>query len=128
MFMRTNTLAIKAIKPLRGRNRIRTIFGLVTGLVGLGNMLAIILPKPTWDVLLGAWPVDTWHGVHKLLVVTGFFLVMLSYGLMRGKRQAWLATGILLLLSAFLYMLSGGLVLATVLTFVLVLLLVVFAR
>ena len=39
-----------------------------------------------------------------------------------------MATGILLLLSAFLYILSGGLVLATVLTVVLVLLLIVFAR
>src|SRR5205085_12588710 len=50
------------------------------------------------------------------------------YGMMRGKRQAWIATTILLLLSAFLYILSGGLVIATALTIALVLLLIVFAR
>mgnify|MGYP001283972291 CR=1 FL=1 len=126
--MRNNILPNEAIKPFRFRNRIRSTLGLVTGLVGLANMLAVILPKPTWDVLLGAWPVDVYHGVHKLLVVIGFFLVMLSYGMMRGKRQAWVATTILLLLSAFLYMLSRGLVIATALTLALVLLLIVFAR
>src|SRR5205085_260086 len=115
-------------KHLQYRKRIRSILGLVTGLVGLANMLAVILPKPTWDVLLGQWPMDAHHGVHKLLVVIGFFLMMLSYGMMRGKRQAWVATTILLLLSAFLYILSGGLVIATAFTGTLVLLLIAFAR
>ena len=114
--------------PLRFRNKMRSLLGLVTGLTGLVNMLAAILPKPSWDVLLGAWPVDAHHGAHKLLVVVGFFLVMLSYGMMRGKRQAWLATTMLLLVSAFLYMLNGGLVFATLLTVALALLLIVFAR
>src|SRR5258707_14477341 len=53
---------------------------------------------------------------------------MLSYGMTRGKRQAWVATAILLLLSAFLYMLSRGPVFATALIATLVLLLIVFAR
>src|SRR5437868_7617407 len=126
--MRNKTLPNEATKHLQYRKRIRSILGLITGLVGLANMLAVILPRPTWDVLLGEWPVDAHYGVHKLLVVIGFFLVMLSYGMMRGKRQAWVATTILLLLSAFLYTLSGGLVLATTLTLALVLLLIVFGR
>src|SRR5690349_12233036 len=126
--MQNKTLLNEAPKPLLLRNRIRSILGLMTGLVGLVNMLAVILRRPNWDILLGEWPVDAHHGVHKLLVVIGFFLVMLAYGMMRGKRQAWVATAILLLLSGFLYMLSGGLVLATGLTLALVLLLIVFAR
>jgi len=126
--MQNNILSDGATKRPLSHNRIRFILGLMTGLTGLANMLTGILPRPSWDVLLGAWPVDTHHGVHKLLVVVGFFLVMLSYGMMRGKRQAWVATGILLLLSGLLYMLSGGPVFATVLIDVLVLLLIVFAR
>jgi phosphatidylglycerol lysyltransferase len=126
--MQNKILSAEATKRPLFRNRIRSIIGLLTGLTGLANMLTGILPRPSWDMLLGEWPVDTHHGVHKLLVVVGFFLVMLSYGMMRGKRQAWVATGILLLLSTLLYMLSEGPVFATVLIDVLVLLLIVFAR
>ncbi|MDQ6660813.1 MAG: phosphatidylglycerol lysyltransferase domain-containing protein [Chloroflexota bacterium] len=125
--MQNKTLS-KVTKPTPLRNRIRSISGLVTGLVGLTNMLTIILPRPNWDMLLGEWSVDTYYGMHKLLVVIGFFLVMLSYGVMRGKRQAWVATVILLLLSGFLYMLSRGQLFVTALTVVLVLLLIAFAR
>jgi phosphatidylglycerol lysyltransferase len=128
LMMQNKILSAGATQQPLFRNRIRSILGLMTGLTGLANMLTGILPRPSWDVLLGAWPVDTHHGVHKLLVVVGFFLVMLSYGMMRGKRQAWVATGILLLLSALLYMLSRGPVFATVLIYVLVLLLIVFTR
>src|SRR5438445_801181 len=127
-FMRNNILPDEATKHLQSRNRICSILGLVTGLVGLANMLAAILPRPSLDVLLAEWPVDVHHGVHQLLVVIGFFLVMLSYGMMRGKRQAWVTTTILLLLSAFLYTLSGALVIATALTLALVILLIAFAR
>jgi phosphatidylglycerol lysyltransferase len=126
--MQNKTLLNEMTNPLRFRNKMRSLLGLVTGLTGLVNMLAAILPRPGWDVLLGAWSVDAHHGVHKLLVVVGFFLVMLSFGMMRGKRQAWLATTMLLFVSAFLYMLDGGAVFATLLTVALALLLIVFAR
>src|SRR5215467_5619897 len=126
--MQNKTLPAEATKPPQFRNGIRSLLGLTSGLTGLANMLTIILPRPNWDVLLGEWPVATHHGVHKLLVVVGFFLVMLSYGMMRGKRQAWVATAILLLLSGLLYMLSRGPVFATALIDLLVLLLIVFAR
>ena len=99
--MQNKTLPAEATKPPQFRNGIRSILALMTGLTGLANMLIVILPRPNWDVLLGEWPVDTHYGVHKLLVVVGFFLVMLSYGMMRGKRQAWVATAILLLHQRF---------------------------
>src|SRR2546428_13917848 len=105
--MQNTTSSSEATKPFQIRKRIRHILGPVTGLAGIVNMLTVILPRPSWDVLLGSWPVDAHHGVYKLLVVVGFVLVMLSYGMMCGKRQARIATTILLLLSAFLYMLSG---------------------
>src|SRR5258706_9261634 len=125
--MQNKPIPNETTKPPVFRTRIRTLASLVTGLTGLANMLTAILPRPSWDVLLGAWPVDTHHGVNKLLIVIGFFLVMLSYGMMRGKRQAWLATTMLLLVSAFLYMLNGGAVFTASLTVSLALPLIVFA-
>jgi phosphatidylglycerol lysyltransferase len=53
---------------------------------------------------------------------------MLSHAMMCGKRQAWYTTLILLILSAFLYILSGGLVLATGLAGALVLVLMIFSQ
>ncbi|GAC1653806.1 MAG: hypothetical protein NVS4B12_25670 [Ktedonobacteraceae bacterium] len=50
---------------------------------------------------------------QTLTVVIGFFLILLSYGLTRGKRHAWRITLVLTLLSALLHILRGGSVLAT---------------
>src|SRR5947209_7987145 len=100
----------------RLRSIVRYTMGLLTGLAGVTNMVSAIIPRLNWDVLFGAWPLDTHHGVPKLIVISGFFLIMLSYGLMRGKRQAWNIAVVLLLLSAFLYILNGGPVLTTIIT------------
>src|SRR5258707_7429808 len=118
----------EVLRPHQLHTMIRLIIGLVTGLVGVANMLTVIVPGFNWGILLGEWPVDIRHGIHKLLVVVGFFLIMLSYAMMRGKRQAWYTTLILLIFSAFLYILSGGLVLATGLAGALVLVLMIFSR
>ena len=91
-------------------------------------MVAAIVPKPNWDMLLGVWPVDTRHGAYKLTVIVGFFLLMLLHGLLRGKREAWCTTVILLLLSVFLHILCGGQVLVTIITVVVLTLLVVSSR
>jgi phosphatidylglycerol lysyltransferase len=91
---------------------VRLAIGLATGLVGLADMLSAIVPKLNWDILLGVWSIVTYHGAQKLTVVVGFFLVMLSYGLIRGKYQAWNITIVLLILSFFLHILRGGSVLA----------------
>ena len=87
-------------------------------------MLSAIVPKLNWDILLGAWPV-TVHRVHAqtLTVVVGFFLIMLSYGLARGKKHAWRITLFLLLLSVCLHVLRSGSILATLIALGLVALL-----
>jgi phosphatidylglycerol lysyltransferase len=92
---------------------VRLAIGLATGLVGLADMLSAIVPKLNWDILLGVWPFVASHSAQKLTVVIGFFLMMLSYGLIRGKYQAWNITLVLLILSLFLHILRGGSVLAT---------------
>ena len=60
----------------RFRKRIRLIVALATASAGIANMVSAIVPRLNWDVLFGAWPVDAPHGVHKLIVVVGFFLLM----------------------------------------------------
>ncbi|HYB00512.1 MAG TPA: phosphatidylglycerol lysyltransferase domain-containing protein [Ktedonobacteraceae bacterium] len=92
---------------------VRFATGLLTGMVGIADMLSAVVPKLNWDILLGMWPIVAYHSAQKLTVVVGFFLVMLSYGLMRGKYQAWTITLGLLILSFFLHILRGGSVLAT---------------
>ncbi|MBX5450233.1 bifunctional lysylphosphatidylglycerol flippase/synthetase MprF [Thermogemmatispora sp.] len=96
--------SVAAHRQLRRLSRL----GIATmiGLVGLVDMLSLLVPAlAAWDILPNAW-LDAVAGphshAHPLTVVVGFFLLMLSYGLARGKRQAWLVTLILLLFSALL--------------------------
>jgi phosphatidylglycerol lysyltransferase len=109
---------IKAVQspfPSSARTATRRIIALIICLVGIADMLSAIVPKLNWDVLLGAWPL-TVHRIHAqtLTVVVGFFLIMLSYGLARGKKHAWRITLFLLLLSVWLHILRSGSVLATI--------------
>src|SRR5215469_333414 len=93
------------------RMMVRLAIGLATGMVGIADMLSAVVPKLNWDLFLGVWPMVVHHGAQKLTVVVGFFLVMLSYGLIRGKYQAWNITLGLLVLSFFLHMLHRELLL-----------------
>ncbi len=101
--------------PSPARAAIRRVIALITCLVGVADMLSAIMPRLNWSILPGAWPL-TVHRAHAqtLTVVVGFFLIMLSYGLARGKKQAWRITLILLLLSIWLHILRGGSILATI--------------
>ncbi|TME56211.1 MAG: hypothetical protein E6I59_18970, partial [Chloroflexi bacterium] len=120
------TIYLVALYSDRLRNLIRFIIGFATGLVGLADMASVIIPRLNWDILLVTWPLAIHLKVHPMVVVVGFFLVMLSYGLLRGKRHAWRLTVLLLLMSALLHVMRGGSVLATAMVFVLATLLVVF--
>ncbi|MBV9710740.1 MAG: hypothetical protein JO011_07500, partial [Ktedonobacteraceae bacterium] len=97
------------------RTTIRRVIALITCLVGGADMLSAIMPRLHWNILPGAWPL-TIHRAHAqtLTVVVGFFLIMLSYGLARGKNQAWRITLFLLLLSVWLHILRSGSILATI--------------
>src|SRR5260370_30284974 len=84
-------------------------------LAGLFNTspLFFIGSFPQANTLLGTWPVPHQSHAQIFVVVVGFFLIMLSYGLARGKKHAWHITLVLLLLSAVLHIQRGGSVLAT---------------
>ena len=101
---------------------VRSLTGLVTASVGLADMLSAIVPRLSWTVLLGVWPLIS-HRVQAqtVTVVVGFFLIMLSYGLARGKQHAWRISVCLLLLSACLHIWRSGSVLSTVVALLLML-------
>jgi phosphatidylglycerol lysyltransferase len=106
------------------RNIIRYIIGLLTGLVGIADMLSAIVPRMDWSSSLGVWPIITrGPNAQTFVVVVGFFLLMLSYALAKGKRHAWCITLVLLLLSAVLHVQRHGSVLATVVALLLALVL-----
>src|SRR5947209_17808727 len=113
------TIQLIALYSDRLRNLIRFIIGFATGLVGLADLALVIIPMLNWDILLVTWPLAIHLKVHPMVVVVGFFFVMLCYGLLRGKRYVWRFTVLLLLMSALLHVIRVGLVLATALVFVL---------
>ena len=82
--------AMKTIRKLsipfsnKARVVVRLAIGLAAGLVGVANMLSTVVPRLNWDILLGVWTSNAHYSAQKLTVVVGFFLVMLSYGLIRG--------------------------------------------
>jgi phosphatidylglycerol lysyltransferase len=94
---------------------IRFLVGLAVGLTGVASMLSVFVPRLRLDILLDAWPLDfeVESELSSLAVVTGFLLIMLSRGLMRGKRKAWELTLWLLVISVFFHVARGGWVLAT---------------
>lgn len=120
---------LQAVSTNELRKIIRFAIGLSAGLVGVADMLSVIVPRLNWNILLGAWPINVHLGLgeHKLTVVVGFLLVMLSYGLMRGKLQAWRITLMLSLLSFFLHLLHGGAIFITFVPLGLALMLLVLA-
>jgi phosphatidylglycerol lysyltransferase len=104
------------------RTIIRYTIGLLTGIVGIADMLSAIVPRMDWSAFLGVWPIVS-RGVNAqtFVVVVGFFLIMLSYALAKGKKHAWAITLVLLLLSAILHVQRHGSVLATLVALLLAL-------
>lgn len=111
------------------RQLIRYTIGMITGIAGAADMLSAIVPRLDWAILLGEWPLET-HQVpaQVFTVIVGFFLIMLSYGLMRGKSHAWRITLVLSVLSIILHIQRSGSILATIIAVLLATLLVVFMR
>jgi phosphatidylglycerol lysyltransferase len=111
------------------RHVVRYLIGFITSLVGIADMLSVIVPRLNWSSVLGAWPILN-HRVpaQSFTVVIGFFLIMLSYGLARGKKHAWRITLVLLILSALLHVRRSGSVLATIVALLLALILFLLSR
>jgi phosphatidylglycerol lysyltransferase len=103
----------------------RFLVGLLVGLTGVAEMFSVFAPRLHLGVILDAWPLDleTASALRSIAVVVGFLLIMLSRGLMRGKRKAWELTLGLLVLSILFDVMRGtweGATWGTVLAVVLV--------
>lgn len=126
--MKTRIKAAQTLNPSRSRYLVRLSLALAAGLTGLMNMLSIINPKHEWDMLLGSWPLDMHQGMPKLIVVCGFFLLMLFPGLMRGKHEAWCIAVLFLFLSTLFRLQDGSQVFMSMITSGLVMLFVLCSR
>lgn len=104
----------------------RYILGALVWIFGLVNMVSTFTPQLEWHVLFGAWPVDIRYHITVANIVASFFLLGAPYGLIRGKRQAWRVTMLILLTTILLNVLRGGLVVLTTSAIVLFVLLLVF--
>ncbi len=95
---------------MRGASRllVRQGLALLVGLTGLADMLSLLLPRIRLESWLSFWPLEIEASIHSLSVMIGFFLILLSRGLARGKSQAWQLTVALLLFSTLLHVLRGG--------------------
>src|SRR6266487_5488767 len=98
--------------------KLRVVFALAVALMGIINVLTVLLPtRPGRLALLGSLlnqlapfapsilPVlDTGR---TLALILGFFLLVVAFGLARGKRRAWQFALLLLPLSALAHLAKG---------------------
>ncbi len=126
--MKTRIKVAQTLNLHRSRYLMRLTLALAAGVTGLINMLSIISPKPNWDIVLSSWPLDMHQGMPKLIVVCGFFLLMLFPGLIRGKHEAWCTAVIFLFLSTLFRLQDGSQAFMSIISGALVILLVVCSR
>ncbi|MEO8953083.1 MAG: phosphatidylglycerol lysyltransferase domain-containing protein [Ktedonobacteraceae bacterium] len=126
--MKTRIKAAQTLHFYRSRYLVRLTLALAAGLTGLMNMLSIISPKPDWGMVLSTWPLNIHQGMPKLIVVCGFFLLMLFPGLTRGKHEAWCTAVIFLFLSTLFRLQDGSQVFLSMITSGLVMLFVLCSR
>ena len=123
-----NTRSATSVNVHHRENVVCYVIGLAIGVAGVADIMFGVILKLNWDILFDTWLVDVHHEFHGLTLVVGSFLVMLSFGLMRGKRHAWCMTILLLLSYAILHVLRGRHVLESGGAVVLAILLLVCAR
>ena len=106
------------LQPGRAIGKLRAVFALAVAVMGVINDLTVLLPtRPGRLALLGSllnplapfapsiWPVlDTGR---TLALILGFFLLVVAFGLARGKRRAWQFALLLLPLSALAHLAKG---------------------
>src|SRR2546426_5666455 len=98
--------------------KLRVVFALAVGAMGVINDLTVLLPtRPGRLALLGSllnqlapfapsiWPVLSTG--RTLALILGFFLLVIAFGLARGKRRAWQLALLLLPLSALAHLAKG---------------------
>ena len=75
--------------PYRTRYIVRAIIAVIAAALGLADLVSALLPRLRWQPVLEAWLLAVHAHTSALTLVIALFLVLLSYGLLHGKRQAW---------------------------------------
>ncbi|HLX39109.1 MAG TPA: phosphatidylglycerol lysyltransferase domain-containing protein [Ktedonobacteraceae bacterium] len=112
------THVIRAIHVLLSQKEIRLCLAAIVALMGIVNGIAVLIPIHAGRLLLmedgialiapfapSVWPIIN-IGRSSALIL-GFFLCILSFGLLRGKRLAWQLAVVFLPLSAVAHLLKG---------------------
>ncbi len=109
---------VRGSQQAQATGKLRVVFALAVAVMGVINVLTVLLPtRPGRLALLGSllnqlapfapsiWPVlDTGR---TLALILGFFLLVVAFGLARGKRRAWQFALLLLPLSALAHLAKG---------------------
>src|ERR1700736_5676345 len=68
---------------------VRASIAVIAAALGLADLVSALFPRLRWQPVLEAWPLAVHSHTSALTLVIDLFLVLLSYGLLHGKRQAW---------------------------------------
>ena len=81
----------------------------LTALMGLINVASAVTPSLPFrlDILKPYMPLAVRYGGHLTATLAGFALMILSVGLWRRKRTAWMLTLVVLIISAFSHLVKG---------------------
>src|SRR3989449_4750551 len=109
---------VRGSQPAQATGKRRAGFALAIAVIGGINGLTVLLPaRPGRLALLGSllnqlapfapsiWPVLSTG--RTLALILGFFLLVIAFGLARGKRRAWQLALLLLPLSALAHLAKG---------------------
>ena len=106
---------------------VRSSIAVIAATLGLADMVSALFPRLHWQIVSEEWPLVVHYHSAAMTIVIDIFLVMLSYGLLHGKRQSWRIVLVLLLASILLHILRRGITLSTFASMALVVLLLVFS-
>jgi lysylphosphatidylglycerol synthetase-like protein (DUF2156 family) len=93
-----------------GLRRIRRVVALVIAAAGAVNLVSAVTPPlgSRLRFLRSFIPLEVPQAAAALVALAGMGLLLLSSGLRRGQRRAWLLSVVLLSLSAVLHLVKGG--------------------
>jgi lysylphosphatidylglycerol synthetase-like protein (DUF2156 family) len=105
-------------QPAQATGKLRVVFALAVGVMGVINDLTVLLPtRPGRLALLGSLLIQLAPFAPPILpvldtgrtlsLILGFFLLVVALGLARGKRRAWQFALLLLPLSALAHLAKG---------------------
>src|ERR1700728_91952 len=90
-------------------HRVRRLCALGLGLIGVFDLVTSVLPPSRHHLsfLLRFAPLVVTQAAAVLLALCGLVLLALTRGLRRGQRQAWVLSGVVLVLAVLLHLARG---------------------